>query len=63
MTRLLRPAEVAEVLGVSERTLANWRCASAGPSYVKAGGRVGYRESAVEEYLAKHEVETERGIR
>lgn len=63
MKKLMKPAEVAEVLGVGEGTLANWRCANAGPSYVKMGGRVGYRVAAVEEYVAKHEVETERGIR
>ena len=41
--RLLRPGEVAEVLGVPQGTLANWRYQGLGPTYVKVGRHVRYR--------------------
>ena len=45
--RLLRPDEVAERLGVSERTLERWRAAGQGPAFVTIGRMVRYAESAV----------------
>lgn len=54
---LLTPVEVASRLGLSEGTLRNWRVANRrqGPAFVKTGGRVRYRESAVEAWLDAHE--------
>ena len=37
MTDLLTPAELAVMLGMSVRTLANWRSTGKGPPYVKIG--------------------------
>ena len=37
MTDLLTPAELAAMLGMSPRTLANWRSTGKGPPYVKIG--------------------------
>lgn len=37
------PAEAAEYLGVSEPTLAKWRCLHKGPSYQKVGRAITYR--------------------
>ena len=37
MSNLLTPAELATMLGMSVRTLANWRSAGKGPPYVKIG--------------------------
>lgn len=37
MTDLLRPEEFAAMLGMSPRTLANWRSNGKGPPYVKIG--------------------------
>lgn len=37
MTDLLTPAELAAMLGMSPRTLANWRSIGKGPPYVKIG--------------------------
>ena len=37
MTDLLTPAELAAMLGMSPRTLANWRSTGKGPPYLKIG--------------------------
>lgn len=37
MTDLLTPAELAAMLGMSVRTLANWRSNGKGPPYLKIG--------------------------
>jgi excisionase family DNA binding protein len=52
--RLLSPAEVAEILGVKESTLATWR--SQGRElcrFVPVGRLVKYRREDVEEYIAE----------
>ncbi len=58
-SRLLTPAEVAAALGVSETTLAVWRCRRRYHlPYIKCGSRVMYREEAVEQFIE----ERTRGI-
>jgi excisionase family DNA binding protein len=58
--RLLTPKEAADLLGVPEGTLAQWRSQRRGPSYIKLEGRlVRYRASDLENYLSRHAVETE----
>lgn len=52
---LLLPEELAERLNVSEYTLRQWRWQGRGPSFVKVGRGVRYKESAVQEYLASSE--------
>ena len=54
--QLLSPAEAAEVLGVSERTLYRWReaGAGAGPPFVRLGedrGLIRYPRLALGEFL------------
>jgi predicted site-specific integrase-resolvase len=44
---LLTPREAADVLRVSERTLASWRYQGMGPAYVKVGSAVRYRPDAL----------------
>ena len=53
MTRqtLLGPADVATYLGVTEKTLAQWRWLRRGPRWVKVGGRIRYRWADVEKWL------------
>lgn len=62
LARLLRPAEVADLLGVDARTLADWRTNGNGPSYVRIGparrGTVRYREDAVAAWLNARTVTT-----
>lgn len=48
---LLHPREAAKELKSAYGTLAIWRHQNRGPNYVKIGGRVYYRRSAIEEYL------------
>ncbi|RUU99674.1 DNA-binding protein, partial [Mesorhizobium sp. M7A.T.Ca.TU.009.01.3.1] len=38
----LTPTNVANALGISAKTLANWRVSGFGPKYVKLGSRVVY---------------------
>lgn len=41
ISRLMRPNDAAHYLGISEATLAKWRCQnSSGPPYVKLGPRM-----------------------
>jgi excisionase family DNA binding protein len=52
--KLLTAAEAAERLGVSERTLANWRSLNRGPRYGVLRTRVRYRETDVDAFVASH---------
>lgn len=55
-TKLLTSAKVAEMLGVSEWCLRNWRyLGTKGPKFIKLGERfVRYRQSDVEEWVESH---------
>ena len=57
-TRMLRAHALAELLGTTTGTLANWRSEGRGPRYIKCGATVLYREADVEAFLAAHAVET-----
>ncbi len=48
---LYDPKTTAQYIKLAPSTLANWRCAGRGPKYIKLGGRVLYRKSAVDAYL------------
>ncbi|WP_342319456.1 helix-turn-helix domain-containing protein [Corynebacterium mayonis] len=66
--RTLSSAEAAEFLGISVKTLNNWRVKGRGPAYVKyAGaidglgrqrGSVAYRLGDLREFVAEHRVGT-----
>jgi hypothetical protein len=45
-------AEAAKVLRLSERTLERMRLTGLGPTYVKAGRRVLYRQTDLEAWIA-----------
>jgi excisionase family DNA binding protein len=49
---LLTNAEVARILGITPRTLENWRQQGRGPEYLKDGKVVRYERAAVERYIA-----------
>ena len=50
--RLLTPAEVAEMLGITEGTLSVWRCVKRYPlPYVKAGRMVRYKAADVAKFI------------
>ena len=54
---LMEPKEVAELLGVTEGTLVNWRTKGRGPRYIKSGKAVKYRRAAVAEWIMEQETE------
>jgi hypothetical protein len=60
---LLGACQVAEWLHVSENTLANWRVAKTGPSYVLVGRKPLYRESDVLEWLETRRRNTQDAAR
>ena len=45
------PAEVAAMLGVSARTLGEWRFTGAGPAFVKVGSVVRYPHDALTDWM------------
>jgi len=49
------PRELAELCGIREGTLAQWRRRSHGPSFVKLGRSVRYSAAAVQEWLSQRE--------
>ncbi|WP_373185802.1 helix-turn-helix transcriptional regulator [Bifidobacterium pseudocatenulatum] len=62
---LLTPAELAVMLGMSVRTLANWRSTGKGPPYLKIGveppeghqdrRKVRYQRAVAERWASAHE--------
>ena len=51
MERLLTSVEVAEILGITEGTLRNWRYQGDGPPYVKLGSAVRYKATDLQAYI------------
>jgi predicted DNA-binding transcriptional regulator AlpA len=49
--RLLKARDAAQILGLSESTLAKMRLSGAGPHYIKLGRSVRYLPSAVEKWV------------
>jgi excisionase family DNA binding protein len=49
--RLLSTQDLADYLGVSLRTVYNWRYRSEGPPAIRVGGKVLFRESELQEWL------------
>ncbi|WP_198414283.1 AlpA family transcriptional regulator [Cryobacterium sp. Hh7] len=48
---IMRPAEVAELLGRTTAALAQMRYRGSGPAFIKTGGLVRYRRATVESWL------------
>lgn len=49
---LLSASHAAEYLGVSQKTLANWRCSGTrGLPYVQVGSRILYRQSDLDDFI------------
>lgn len=58
----LKPAQVAELLSVSKRTLSRWHALRVGPSRVKVGRTVLYRRAAVDAWLVANETQPTRSF-
>ena len=52
--KLLKPRSVAEILNVSEKTLANHRSLGSGPKFYKDKGVVRYPAEALQEHINKN---------
>lgn len=50
-TGLAKPLEVAEYLGVPEKTLTQWRYRNTGPKYSRVGRYVRYRWPDVDRWI------------
>lgn len=48
---LLTPNWLSNKLGISESTLARYRCEGTGPVYIKVGRKILYPEAAVQGWL------------
>lgn len=55
---LIKPAILAQRLGISERTLSSKRETGTGPAFIRIGKSVRYRPEAVDEWLLSREVRT-----
>ena len=53
---LLNGHEAAAKLGINQGTLGRWRSEGMGPQYVQMGGRIMYRESAIEQWITANTV-------
>ncbi len=62
----LTPKDLAQALGVSERTVARWHRLREGPPRVEIGRKVFYRLESVNAWIAsceRHEARADRGRR
>lgn len=57
-TAVLTPQQVARILQVDTKTLANWRYLGRGPRFMKDGGIVRYPRRALDAYLDERTVIT-----
>lgn len=53
----LKPSELADMLGISRRTLDRWHAHRVGPPRVAAGRTILYRKIAVEAWMKANETE------
>ena len=56
----LSNADAAAYLGISPKTLNDWRSAGRGPNYLKLGTLVRYRQSELDAFLEQCTVRTAR---
>ena len=58
LNRLLKPADVAEILGVTKETLNVWRCTKRYPlKYIKIGRNVLYKLEDIQAYIESQTVQ------
>jgi len=53
MSNIRSVSDAADALGVSVHTLNKWRVSGFGPTYVKMGRRVGYRDEDLQAFIVK----------
>lgn len=47
----MSPSDLAALLGVSAKTLANWRCQRQGPEFFRAGRKIWYPRERVRAWI------------
>lgn len=50
-SKLLTPKEVANILGLNQASLRNWRWKGSGPVFIKVGHLVRYKQSDVNKFI------------
>ncbi|MCK1595576.1 helix-turn-helix domain-containing protein [Bradyrhizobium sp. 164] len=45
-----KPKSAAAYIGMTEGTMAKWRCAGTGPAYIRIGGRILYKEADLDAF-------------
>ncbi len=58
---MLGPRQAAHVLGVSTRTLEEWRARGKGPAYHRMEGQIRYAQSDLDAWLKSCRVEAHQG--
>jgi predicted DNA-binding transcriptional regulator AlpA len=59
--RILSEKQLLDWLGIASATASRWRLSGEGPPYVQLGPRrIGYRRSAIEQWLAGREQTCQR---
>lgn len=56
MKNLMTPVEVADLLQVAVRTLADWRYRKVGPRYIKVGQVIRYKREDINAYMRQRAV-------
>ena len=59
MTELITSEEMARKLGITPKTLHQWRYKKRGPDYVKVGKSVFYTIASFDRYVVKNTVKLE----
>lgn len=52
-----KPEAAGAQIGVTQGTLAKWRCAGTGPAFIRIGGRILYKQADLDAYLEARRVE------
>lgn len=59
--RLMTSADVADVLGIEQRTLERWRKSGDGPPFMMFGRTIRYHPARLQQWMAAREQGTPRG--
>ena len=51
---MLRTSDAAKALGLKKSTLEAWRCRGGGPSFVRFGGAIRYREEDLDRFITEN---------
>ncbi len=57
----LSERDAASFLGITQRTLQDWRARRRGPAFIRLGRRIAYDRADLERFLAANRVEPAQG--